>query len=379
MTADMLRFKIKLPRTVNKIISELNARGFEAYIVGGCVRDAVTGHTPSDWDIAASSEPAETKAVFSRFKTADDGIKHGTVRVIIYGKSYEITTFRTDGPYTDDRRPDFVVFTKSIEADLSRRDFTINAMAYSPSGGLIDPFRGAEDIQRKVIRCVGDPEMRFSEDALRILRALRFSSVLGYTIEEKTLAAARALAGTLRNISSERVTAEFLKLVSGGYAHRVYSYSIDILRTVIPELPCSADTERALKAAPADAALRLALIFPDLSLARKCFSALRPSNALSSRVCAFVALRDSEIPDTLPKARRFLSALPSVLSADEVIAYWRALGCEVKAAAELFSNIAANNDCTHLSQLALKGDELTALGIPPEKSSAPPLNFCSTP
>ena len=167
------------------------------------------GVTPSDWDIATSATPADTKEVFKHCKTLDDGIKHGTVRVVINSKAYDITTFRTDGDYSDNRRPDYVIYTKDIQSDLSRRDFTINAMAYSPLSGLTDPFGGMHDIKNKIIRCVGDANLRFSEDALRILRALRFSAVLGYTIEDKTKSAAFALAPTLRNISSERKTVSF--------------------------------------------------------------------------------------------------------------------------------------------------------------------------
>lgn len=192
-----------------KILSVLERAGFEAYIVGGCVRDALMGREPNDWDITTSAYPEEVKKLFR--KTFDTGIQHGTVTVLENGGSYEVTTYRIDGEYTDHRRPDSVQFASSLYEDVARRDFTINAMAYHPSVGLVDYFEGQEDLEKKVIRCVGDPMQRFEEDALRMLRAVRFSAKLSFTIDLDTYQAIKALAPTLERVSKERIMDEVTK------------------------------------------------------------------------------------------------------------------------------------------------------------------------
>lgn len=206
--------KIELPKTAEKIIFMLNNAGYEAYAVGGCIRDMLMGNIPDDYDIATNALPDEIKAVFSGFKTIDTGIAHGTVTVIIDGFHAEVTTYRTDGKYTDNRHPDSVSFSKSIYDDLSRRDFTVNALAYDGKR-MIDAFGGKEDIKNRIIRCVGNPLQRFTEDALRILRALRFSSVLNFKIEDNTKNAVFDCMPFLDNISKERVFSEIKKLVCG--------------------------------------------------------------------------------------------------------------------------------------------------------------------
>ena len=191
----MTDVKIKMPGKVNKIIGVLQEAGFEAYAVGGCIRDSLLGRTPNDWDITTSAKPMEVKALFSY--TIDTGIQHGTVTILLDREGFEVTTYRIDGEYEDGRHPKQVVFTPSLIEDLKRRDFTINAMAYNDSRGLVDAFEGQQDLQKGVIRAVGEPEKRFSEDALRIMRAVRFAAQLGYTIEEETEAAMRRLSDTL--------------------------------------------------------------------------------------------------------------------------------------------------------------------------------------
>ena len=188
----MNNFNIKLPDDVQFIIHTLQLHGFEAYAVGGCVRDSILGREPGDWDITTSAMPEETKALFD--KTFDTGIEHGTITVLLNHEGYEVTTYRIDGKYEDSRHPKEVTFTPNLEEDLKRRDFTINAMAYNETEGLIDIFGGLQDIEAKLIRCVGNPEERFGEDALRIMRAIRFSAQLGYEIHEDTEAAIRKLA-----------------------------------------------------------------------------------------------------------------------------------------------------------------------------------------
>lgn len=210
--------------------------GYEAWIVGGCVRDFLLGRTPTDYDLTTSALPREVQRVFSGFRTLETGLKHGTVTVLLDGLPLEITTYRVDGGYTDARHPDQVQFTRSLRQDAARRDFTINAMAYAPGKGLQDFFGGQEDLNRGILRCVGDPARRFQEDALRILRALRFSSVLGFPLEEKTAAAAQAQKDRMGTLSAERICAELGKLVRGKDAGRVLERYPEILGVVLPEL-----------------------------------------------------------------------------------------------------------------------------------------------
>ena len=183
--------KIELPEKVHRIITTLQSHGYEAYAVGGCVRDSILGRTPGDWDITTSATPLETKALFSR--TFDTGIEHGTITVLLDKEGFEVTTYRIDGEYEDSRHPKDVKFTRSLEEDLKRRDFTINAMAYNEESGLVDIFGGMEDLEKRIIRCVGNAKERFSEDALRILRAVRFSAQLDFDVEEMTGADARGV------------------------------------------------------------------------------------------------------------------------------------------------------------------------------------------
>lgn len=227
-----MRFHI--PKKVNDIIEELMRHGHEAYAVGGCVRDMVLGREPEDWDITTSATPLEVKKIFRR--TVDTGILHGTVTVLIDKDHYEVTTYRLDGEYEDNRHPKQVSFTSSLFEDLKRRDFTINAMAYNEKEGFVDLFCGMEDIQKGLIRCVGSPEERFDEDALRILRAVRFSAQLGFTIEAETLKAIEERCENLKNISAERIRVELTKLLLSDHPDRLRDlYQMGITRVVLPE------------------------------------------------------------------------------------------------------------------------------------------------
>ena len=203
--------KIELPEKVKQIINTIQAAGFEAYAVGGCVRDSLLGRVPDDWDITTSAKPQQIKELFPR--TIDTGIQHGTVTVMLQKEGFEVTTYRIDGKYEGSRHPKEVTFTANLTEDLKRRDFTINAMAYNETEGLIDIFDGKGDIERKLIRCVGEAKERFKEDALRMMRAVRFSAQLGYDIEKNTKDAIKELAPTLKNISAERIQTELIKLV----------------------------------------------------------------------------------------------------------------------------------------------------------------------
>jgi len=224
-----------LPRDVQIIIRILNEHGKEAYVVGGCVRDSLLNNMVHDWDITTSATPDEIKEIFKNFQVITTGIKHGTVTVLVAGTPYEITTFRQDGNYEDHRHPDQVLFTSSLIDDLKRRDFTINAMVYHSNTGVIDPYAGAEDLKNKLIRAVGNPNDRFKEDALRILRALRFSIQLGFDIEENTSKAMLENKDLLNSISKERITAELYKMLQYPIKDQFLKYK-DIIGVIIPEL-----------------------------------------------------------------------------------------------------------------------------------------------
>lgn len=231
---------IEIPDNAAFILRQLGKYGFEAFVVGGCVRDSIIERSPQDWDIATSAKPEEVKKIFA--KTVDTGLKHGTVTVLLDDESYEITTYRIDGRYINNRKPESVEFTTSLEADLSRRDFTINAMAYNPAKGLIDPFEGLEDIEKKQIRAVGKAEQRFEEDALRMLRAVRFSAQLGYSIESHTLEAIKQKSFLISNISGERIRDELNKILAANPMSFDLLHSTGILKEVLPELELCFDT-----------------------------------------------------------------------------------------------------------------------------------------
>ena len=241
--------RINLPDDVKYIIEQLTAAGYEAYAVGGCVRDSVLGRTPKDWDITTSAEPLEVKKLFRR--TVDTGIKHGTVTVMMKSEGYEVTTYRIDGTYSDHRRPEFVSFTRELSEDLLRRDFTINAMAYNEETGLVDLYDGMGDIERRVIRCVGNPDERFDEDALRIMRAVRFAAQLDYEIEDATKEATRKAATDhapeLSAVSAERIETELTKLIMSDHPEKLMdAYKMGITKVIFPEfLIMSSKTSKA--------------------------------------------------------------------------------------------------------------------------------------
>lgn len=223
-----------LPENVDKVLKMLNAAGYEAYVVGGCVRDSILGREINDWDVCTSALPEQMKQVFEGRKTIDTGIKHGTVTVVVDGENIEVTSFRSDGDYSDGRHPDEVRFGVSLEEDLARRDLTCNAIAYSPKSGFVDPFGGMADIENKLLRAVGGPEKRFGEDALRMIRVLRFASVLGFRIEEKTAQAVHDCRMLLSTIAGERLFSELKKLVCGQYAPEIVCEYPDVLGVFIP-------------------------------------------------------------------------------------------------------------------------------------------------
>lgn len=223
-----------LPKNAEFIINSLKVHGYDAYAVGGCVRDHLLGKTAGDYDLTTSATPEQMKAVFSDCYLIETGIKHGTLTLLLDSVPYEITTYRIDGKYNDSRHPEYVSFTRNITEDLARRDFTVNAIAYNPHTGFVDPFGGMKDIEIGVIRTVGDPTVRFTEDALRIMRALRFSAVLGFRIEENTAMAMREKKNLISKVSRERIYAEWKKLISGKDSYRVLSEYRNIIEYIIP-------------------------------------------------------------------------------------------------------------------------------------------------
>ncbi|MDE6685857.1 MAG: CCA tRNA nucleotidyltransferase [Lachnospiraceae bacterium] len=271
--------RIKLPQAVEEMIGQINDAGYEAYIVGGCVRDTLLQKEPNDWDITTSATPVQVKAIFKR--TIDTGIQHGTVTVMKRGQGYEVTTYRIDGAYEDARHPKEVIFTPDLKEDLKRRDFTINAMAYHPDSGLVDPFNGRKDLEDHVIRCVGEPRERFSEDALRMMRAVRFAAQLDYRLEEHTWAAMKELAPSIEKISAERIQTEMVKLLLSDHPERFKSfYQCGLTAYFLPEFDRMMTTAQnnphhcytvgehtihALSYIRAEQSLRLAMLLHDIA------------------------------------------------------------------------------------------------------------------
>ena len=347
-----------LPSDTEYIIETLQKNGYEAYAVGGCVRDMLNGDTPHDFDITTSAEP---EAVISLFKkTVPTGIKHGTVTVIINGVPNEVTTYRTDGEYRDHRRPDSVIFVKSLREDLARRDFTVNAMAYNKRDGLKDFFGGKQDIQNRILRAVGEPERRFYEDALRILRLFRFSSVLGFNIEENTLKAALEYAPTLKSVSAERIYSELLKTLCGknpaalkpltdigGLGFLGVNTSPDY--GILPLLG-SADTKLFAFLYSGGADVTAALDF------------LRVPNKTKKAARDMLTLLNMPFPKTKPEIKEMLY-LTSPVSVENYFDYKAAYGENCENARNMLSEIIENAEPYKISDLKIRGEDLKKLGI----------------
>lgn len=323
--------KITMPEAVKTIILRLSGAGYEAYAVGGCVRDSITGAVPNDWDICTSALPEQVEAVFSGMHIIETGLQHGTVTLMLDHIGYEITTYRTEGTYSDRRKPDYVSFVTELREDVKRRDFTINAMAYNDENGLQDYFGGIRDLERRIIRCVGEAEERFNEDALRILRAMRFAATFDFEIEKETALAMHRNKELLSYVSMERIAVELLKLLKGSGAARILREFSDILAVVIPEiLPCIGfdqhskwhcydvweHTLHAIDAAHSDEVIRLTMLLHDLGkpecytnedgeghfyehsaaserIAKTILKRLKLSNDLTGTVCALVKHHDA--------------------------------------------------------------------------------------
>ena len=406
-----------IPNGAQNIIDTLEASGYEAYVVGGCVRDSLLGIVPHDWDICTSAVPSEIESCFEDRRIVETGLQHGTVTIIEDGVSYEVTTFRIDGKYSDSRHPDKVTYTKDIDSDLSRRDFTFNAMAYNERVGLIDPFGGAFDLIRGEISCVGNANDRFKEDALRIMRALRFASTYGFTISERTNEAIHINKKLLNNIAAERIREELCKIVMGkGVLGVLLNYS-DIIATIIPEIePCIGFQQNnpyhqytvydhiahaVSNYSGDDQSVKLALLLHDIGkplcytedekgghfyghgvychdVAEKVMERLRFDNRTSDEVLTLVLYHDAIIEPTTKAIKRWLNKigpqrfcqLIDVRMAD-ILAHTKGTQASrvdkcnmVKAVLE---QVIEEEQCFSISDLAINGHNIMDLGVPEGK------------
>lgn len=419
----MLQKNINMPKPVKKIISTLQQAGYEAYAVGGCIRDSLLGRIPDDWDITTQAKPEQVKKLFRR--TIDTGIQHGTVTVLMKSESgqsnwetYEITTYRIDGEYEDSRHPNKVEFTDNLLEDLKRRDFTINAMAYNEEVGIVDAFGGMEDLKNGIIRAVGNPMERFTEDALRMMRAVRFSAQLGYEIEDQTKNAIKALAHTLRNISSERIQTELVKLVVSNHPERMrILYETGITGIILPEFDLSMETEQnhphhcytvgehiihSMEAVAAQKTLRLAMLFHDIGkpfkhtvgedgydhfhdhaakssdIARDTLKRLKFDNDTIQKVTRLVLYHDYKIEPEKKYVRRAIFKIGEDIFGD----YLQVQRADIEAQSAymreeklkrlfqvklLYEEIIRDKDCVSLKTLAVNGSDLMEAGIKPGK------------
>ncbi|MBD5156769.1 MAG: CCA tRNA nucleotidyltransferase [Butyrivibrio sp.] len=378
--------KIILPDDVKVIVSRLISNGYEAYAVGGCVRDSIIRRVPGDWDITTSARPEEVKKLFKH--TINTGIQHGTVTVMLHHTGYEVTTYRLDGEYEDGRHPKSVEFTNSLIEDLKRRDFTINAMAYNDETGLVDEFDGREDLRSGIIRCVGNPAERFGEDALRMLRAVRFSAQLGFEIERDTAAAIKELAPSIAKVSKERIHTEFGKILLSPhpeYMGRVYEYGLS--RYTLPELDSIAERETALKLAgrvPEKLFFRYASLLYELGAdgVRNALKSLKLDNRTVDGAVKLSGLHGMELSDDEKEIRRLASrcgadwfshALEFEACYYEVTKQ-KTLAEAAEKARELFKTITDRGDCLDTKNLAIDGAALIACGIQPGKEVGRLLN-----
>ena len=370
-----------IPPAVSAVMRELEKNGYEAYLVGGCVRDALSGKEPHDFDMTTDATPEEMLRVFRRWRMIETGIAHGTVTVLSHGIPVEVTTYRLDGAYSDHRHPDEVLYTANLLEDLSRRDFTVNAMAWHPDRGLTDAFGGLHDLEDGVIRCVGDAFKRFDEDALRIVRALRFASQLDFTVAPETEEAVLALHKTLDAISVERIYTEFTKLLLGKAAARVLLEHEAILSSMIPALQ-EADPETlhhallAIRESTPDSGIRWSLLLSSLSgtgiLPADVFSALHADRATAQEVTLFLSMLDTPLPQDDPSLLRFMRPFAQESVWTRYLSLRRAVFLEKKdyASAGLLNRIAVRSSelrnagcCLTVRDLKADGNDLKKAGL----------------
>ncbi len=356
----------KLPYGAKFVLDRLHDQGFQAYVVGGCVRDTLLGKQPKDWDVCTNALPQEMQRVFADCHVVETGLQHGTLTVMINHEPYEVTTFRVDGEYTDHRHPDEVIFVADVKDDLSRRDFTVNAMAWSPSTGLVDAFGGQEDLAAGIIRCVGDPRKRFDEDALRIMRALRFASVYGFAIDPATDAAIHVLKNTLIGVAAERIRVELLKLLCGqGTGDILRSYP-DVMQVIMPPL-AKVDwdaTVAAVENVQPDETLRLTMLLHQLSPAdaKAVLISLKPDNATRDWVLMLVTNQDYDFQPTRYSMLKALSLFGET-ETYELLAVRKAKGMtDSEALADVLSDVLLDEVCYSVKDMTVNGRDLMALG-----------------
>ena len=402
---------MNVPNYVNNIRRTLEAEHYRAYPVGGCVRDALLGQTPEDWDMTTDAPPEETMRLFGD-AAHPTGLRHGTVTVAVEGHSVEVTTMRRDGAYLDHRHPESVRFTDRLEEDLSRRDFTVNAMALAPDGAVIDPFGGRDDLEQRLLRCVGNAGLRFDEDALRVLRLLRFAAKLGFAAEPETAKAAREKREGLRDVAAERVYAELNKLLCGRSVTEVLLAFPDVLGVVIPEiLPCVGfeqknphhcfdvwgHTARSVGAVPPRRELRWTMLFHDLGkplcrtvdengvghfyghtalsaeIAERVMERLRFEKALAAQVRAQLACFDDMFPPERAALHREMAKRGKTVTAKLLLTKQADNAAKAPAGLEraqapwreaqrLYDALIAENACCELKDLAVNGGDMAALG-----------------
>ena len=388
----MDNLKIKMPKNVKNIIETLEAAGYEAFAVGGCIRDALMGRTPNDWDITTSATPIQVKELFRR--TIDTGIKHGTVTVMIGKDGYEVTTYRIDGDYIDGRHPDQVIFTSNLVEDLKRRDFTINAMAYNDRAGVVDAFDGISDLENKLIKCVRVATERFTEDALRILRAIRFSAQLGFIIDADTANAIEELGQNLTLISKERIQTELDKLITSAHPERIiliHSLGLNkyifegatVLNDCIPELyDFSADIMNAL---PRDHFLRWAAFMYYENDPVTVLKKLKFDNATVNICSKLVAAARTPLPTDKPTLRRMIVKYGTDIFDNYLFTFLNALAKNslydfgdnnsIEAFKQLYEEIINDKDCISMKDLAVGGAILIKEGYEPGKKLGAILDY----
>ena len=407
--------KFDIPTGAARVLQTLTGAGYEAYLVGGCVRDLLRGVPPHDWDICTSARPEQTEMCFAGRRVIETGLKHGTVTVLEDGEPYEITTYRTEGPYSDSRRPDFVQFVPDLTQDLARRDFTMNAIAMNLGGELRDPFGGADDVKAGRIRCVGEPDQRFQEDGLRVMRALRFAAVFGYEIEPATASSVHKNRRMLDKVAAERVNTELCRLLTGQNAGNILRQYSDVLLVFWPEFGplltleqhnpwhCWGGWEhtiRTVEAAPADVTLRLTMLLHDIGkpsrkstdeqgidhfyghpavsaeLADRMLKALKFDNATRKRVVELVEYHDVRIEPRDRVIRRWLNRLGpeafaqllEVKRADNLGQNPEKTADDLNKLEEIktrMERIIAQRQCLTLKDLAVDGRDVMAAGVSP--------------
>lgn len=371
--------RIEMPYEAEWIIRKIRSHGFEAFAVGGCVRDTLLNREPGDWDITTSAKPEEVKQIFG--KTVDTGLQHGTVTIIKNHKGYEVTTYRIDGEYHDGRHPDSVEFTSNLKEDLKRRDFTINAMAYSHETGIVDEFGGMEDLKNGVIRCVGLAHDRFTEDALRILRAVRFAAQLGFSVEEETYRAIGEIAPNLKKVSKERIQTEFTKLLLSDYPEKavmadetgISPYVADgFVDVFAAEREWAARTGKRggcvfeeLKSLPAEKSVRWAGFLRHLPPGRvkQILKALKLDNETIGNAEVMTAAAAKPLAPKKAEIRRFLSRMTDY-QFEGCLLLKELNGENTEEIRRLLAEIKADGDCVSLKDLAVSGADLLAAGIP---------------